>query len=356
MQNGIVNKRIHTMEQLPTYNQLKDLIPLTEKGRKTVERARKDVEDILNGKDSRFLIITGPCSVHDYKEAIEIANGLSFLAEKYKDKMVILMRVCLDKPRTKVGWCGFFNDPKLDGSCDMVYGYKNGRKLMGEILEMGLPIACELLTPVNFHIVSDMVSYAWVGARTVASPETRKASSGLSVPVGVKNPNGSDDITDALNAMEVITHPGVFPGPDDDGVLCRILTNGNPNPNLILRGGKSGPNYKTENISGFVKELKSRGLPENIIVDCSHGNCENDYNKQLEVFEYLVDQRVKGLNPNVVGVMIESYLDGGKQDKELKLGEAGSKEKVKPRLSVTDACISGLELENALATAYQKLS
>ncbi len=352
----MTNIRIHAMERLPTFSFLNDLIPLTIKGQQTVERGRLDVTNILKGLDKRFLVIAGPCSIHDYREAIEIAYKINKLAEKYKDKIVVLMRVCLNKPRTKKDWCGYFNDPKLDGSCDMVYGYKNGRKLMSEIIEMGLPIACELLIPVDFHIVSDMVSYAWVGARTIASPETRNASSGLSVPVGIKNSNRTDDITDALNAIEFVTHPSTFSGPDDDGLPCRILTNGNPDPNLILRGGKSGSNYDTETVSGFVQELKSRRLPENIIVDCSHGNCEGDYHKQLEVFEYLVDQRVRGLNPNVVGVMIESYLDEGKQDKGLKLGELGSKEKVKPRLSVTDACISEIDLESALASAYLKLS
>jgi 3-deoxy-7-phosphoheptulonate synthase len=344
------------MKPLPTFNDLKDLIPLTAKRQNTVERGRLDVTNILKGVDKRFLVIAGPCSIHDYKEAIEVAYKISVLAERYKDKMVILMRVCLNKPRTKKDWCGYFNDPKLDGSCDMIFGYKNGRKLMSEIIEMGLPIACELLIPVDYHIVSDMVSYAWVGARTIASPETRNASSGLSVPVGIKNPNRTDDITDALNAIEFVTHPSTFSGPNDDGKNCTILTEGNPDPNLILRGGKSGPNYMTEKVNIFAQELKEKKLPENIIVDCSHGNCENDYERQLKVLEYLIDQRVKGLNPNVVGVMIESYLNGGKQDNGLKLGELGSKEKVKSRLSVTDACISESDLENALAAAYQKLS
>ena len=352
----MTNIRIHAMEQLPTFNTLKDLIPLSDVAQKTVEDGRTNVTNILRGHDKRLLVIAGPCSIHNRSEALEIASKMSILAKKYQDKIVIVMRVCLDKPRTKKDWCGFLNDPKLDGSHDISYGYRNGRKLMSEILEMGLPIACELLTPVNFHIVSDMVSYAWVGARTVASPETRNASSGLSVPVGIKNPNGSDNLADALNAMEFVTQPGVFPGPDDDGVFCRILTRGNPNPNLILRGGKSGPNYKGEFILKFVQELRDRKLPDKIVVDCSHGNCEGDHKKQLEVFKYLIDQKAGGLNPNVVGVMIESYLDEGKQDKGLKLGEPGSKEKVKPRLSVTDACISESDLENALAMAYQKLS
>lgn len=352
----MTNIRIHAMEPLPTFNFLKELIPLTEKRQRIVEKGRLDVTNILGDTDKRLLVIAGPCSIHDYGETIEIAQKISTLAKKYSDKMVVLMRVCLDKPRTKKDWCGFLNDPKLDGSHDISFGYKNGRKLMGEILDMGLPIACELLTPINFHIVSDMVSYAWVGARTVASPETRNMSSGLSVPVGIKNPNSTDTITDALNAMEFVTQPGVFPGPDDDGIFCRILTRGNPNPNLILRGGKSGPNYRKEFISKFVQELRDRKLPDKIVVDCSHGNCEGDYKKQLEVFKYLIDQKAGGLNPNVVGVMIESYLDEGKQDKGLKLGESRSKEKVKPRLSVTDACISESDLENALTMAYQKLS
>jgi 3-deoxy-7-phosphoheptulonate synthase len=348
----MTNIRIHAMEQLPTFNNLKDLIPLSDIAQRTVENGRMDVTNILRGVDNRLLVIAGPCSIHDYQEAIEIASKMSVLAKKYKDKIIVVMRVCLDKPRTKKDWCGFLNDPKLNGTHDIAYGYKNGRKLMGEILEMGLPIACELLTPVNFHIMSDMVSYAWVGARTVASPETRNASSGLSVPVGIKNPNGTDTITDALNAMEFVTQPGVFPGPDDDGVFCRIMTIGNPNPNLILRGGKSGPNYKEDFVSKAVQELRVKKLPDKIIVDCSHGNCEGDYNKQVEVAMYIVNQRVSS-NQDVVGLMIESYLDEGRQ--AVKLGEHDSKGKVKPRLSVTDACISQDQLDSLLEEAYKLL-
>jgi 3-deoxy-7-phosphoheptulonate synthase len=348
----MTNIRIHAMEQLPTFNTLKDLIPLSDVAQKTVEDGRTNVTNILRGHDKRLLVIAGPCSIHNRSEALEIASKMSILAKKYQDKIVIVMRVCLDKPRTKKDWCGFLNDPKLDGSHDISYGYRNGRKLMSEILEMGLPIACELLTPVNFHIVSDMVSYAWVGARTVASPETRNASSGLSVPVGIKNPNGSDNLADALNAMEFVTQPGVFPGPDDDGVFCRILTNGNPDPNLILRGGKSGPNYAKEFIDKAVLELRSRKLPDKIIVDCSHGNCDGDYNKQLDVAMYIVDQRISG-NQDVVGLMIESYLDEGRQT--VKLGERDSAGKIKPRFSVTDSCISEGSLELLLEKIYKLL-
>ena len=352
----MINNNIKKVETLPTFNQLKEIFPLNDKSEETIQRGQEEVINILSGKDNRLLVIAGPCSIHSYEESIEIANNLNLLREKYKDKIVILMRVCLDKPRTKKDWCGFFNDPNLDGTCDISLGYKNGRKLMKEITEMGLPVACELLTPANFNMIKDFVSYAWVGARTITSPETRNASTSLIIPVGIKNSNKDDGISDVLNAMDFIRQPSVFPGINNDGILSRIETFGNLNTNLILRGGESGPNYITEKVSGFVQELKSRGLPDKIIVDCSHGNCEGNYHKQLKVLEYLIDQRVRELNPNVVGVMIESYLDEGKQDKGLKLGEPGSREKVKPRLSATDACISESDLEDALAVTFQKLN
>lgn len=350
----MANINIKAMKILPTFSQLKKLFPLTRKAEETIRKGREDVIGILTGKDKRLLVIAGPCSIHSYDEAIEIAKGLSEAAQKYSEKMVILMRVCCDKPRTKRDWCGWFSDPNLDGSHDIALGYKMGRKLMLEIAEMGLPIACELLTPNNFHVVSDVVSYAWIGARTITSPETRNAGSGLSVPVGIKNANVNDEITDALHAMDYVRHPGFFTGFNNGGRFCLISTKGNPHPNLILRGGKSGPNYKTDIVEGFVCELRKRELPDKVVVDCSHGNCEGDYKRQLEVLDYLINARVLG-DENVVGVMIESYLKEGKQSKDLKLGVAGSRERVEPGLSVTDACISKSDLENALATMFQKL-
>jgi 3-deoxy-7-phosphoheptulonate synthase len=348
----MINNNIKKVETLPTFNQLKESFPLSSKSEETVQRGKEEVVKILLGEDNRFLVIAGPCSIHSYEEAIEIANSLNVLKEKYKDKIVILMRVCLDKPRTKKDWCGFFNDPSLDGTCDISSGYKEGRRLMSEITEMGLPIACELLTPANFNMIKDFVSYAWVGARTITSPETRNASTGLSIPVGIKNSNKDDSISDVLNAMDFIRQPSIFPTISDDGIFSKIETLGNLNTNLILRGGKSGPNYQTENVTGFVEDLNKLNLPNKIIVDCSHGNCEGDYKKQIDVVDYLIKERGSGVSNNVVGIMIESYIDGGKQNKDLKLGKIDSKEKIEPRLSLTDACISESDLEKVLEGIY----
>lgn len=357
--DDMANVRIKKMERLPTFNQLQRLFPLSSVARRTVEKGRKDIINILSGIDKRLLVLVGPCSVHDYDEMLEISYRNSLLAKKYIDKMVLVERVCLDKPRTKKDWPGFLNDPKLDGTYDIPFGYKRGAKLMSKILDMELAISCEVLTPISFHILSNRVSFSWVGARTVTSPDVRNAASGVrntasgvSVPIGIKNSNGSDNITDALNAMEFVTKPGVFPGPDDDGVCCRVVTKGNPNPVLILRGAKSGPNYKEEFVSMAVQELKKRGLSEKIIVDCSHGNCGGDYRKQVDVARDVVRQRVSG-NHNLVGLMFEGYHEGGKQT--VKLGEKDSRKKVKPRLSVTDACLPQDDLEKLLEEIYLTL-
>jgi 3-deoxy-7-phosphoheptulonate synthase len=337
------NTQIKIKGKLPTFNELQKELPLSETAKNQILLARDTVENILTGKDGRILLIVGPCSIHNVDEAYQYAKLLKTWAEKHPQAFV-MMRVCCDKPRTKKDWRGIFNDPNLDGSHDLAKGFRISRKLMVDICELGLPIACEALSPANFHVVSDIVSYAWVGARTGSSPDVREMTSGLSMPVGVKNSNESDSLDSALHAIDFARHSSTFAGPDNDGVMSIIETTGNTCPHLILRGGKSGPNYGKDKQIEAVEALTKSHLIYRFVVDISHGNCNKDYLKQIQVLQELVKCRT----PQMVGVMVESYLNSGKQNGCL-LGTPEGPFGLKPGLSVTDACLGWDETAMALS-------
>lgn len=350
----MTNVNVKSIRPLPSFNELKRDYPLTEKAKATVVSARESVSAILKGENqSQHLLIVGPCSVHDYEETLAYARQLMELQQKYGDRFLFLMRVCCDKPRTKKDWRGFFNDPDLDGTCDMDKGFRYARQLMLAINELGLPVACEALSDKSFNVVSDLVSYAWIGARTVTSPDVRDLATGLSMPVGIKNSNADDHFDSALNAIEFALHPSVFAGPDDDGKISCVRTSGNPQPHLILRGGKSGPNYDLKHIRRASAELRASHLPERLIVDCSHGNAKGDEKNQIDVLVYLAHKLAAGERA-IAGFMLESYLSGGKQDKETckLLGTQEGASRVKPGLSVTDSCLSFADTTKLIEQVY----
>ena len=338
---------------LPSFNELSKEIPLSTSVKKLVIGSRETICDIIRGVDNRQLLIVGPCSVHNPDETLRFARLIAGLMKIKQDKYFIVMRVCFDKPRTKKDWPGFMSDPYLDGTYDTVYGYKTTRKLMVDILDLGIPIACEMLDMNNYNIVSDTVSYAWIGARTVASPVTRILASGITAPVGVKNSNSKDTFEDATNALDVITKPGVFTGPGDDGYHCRIPTKGNAYAHIVLRGGNRGPNYQTRHVEKIRMELVSAGFIDRVLIDCSHGNSNGDYKKQINIFLNIA-RRIAKKEGGIIGVMLEVYLDGGKQS--VKLGVAGANTSIKPNLSVTDKCLSFSEFELAFQKALNLLS
>ncbi|MFA7252784.1 MAG: 3-deoxy-7-phosphoheptulonate synthase [Candidatus Paceibacterota bacterium] len=331
------NTRIRKVKRLPSFNDLKKDIPLSGIARETVISSRQAIEDILSGKDKRILLLCGPCSVHDVKEAILLAKKMVPLIKRYRKQFLIVMRFCFDKPRTKNDWPGIASDPWHDGTYDVAFGHELCRRTMMTILDLGVPFACEMLDQNNYHMVSDLVSYAWIGARTVSSPVTRRVASGVSVPLGIKNSNKDDTITEVLNALDTITQPSVFTGTDDDGQLSRLPTDGNRDAHLILRGGKSGPNYHQEYLQQSSAELAKAGYCPKVLIDCSHGNSGGDYTKQSGVFLSGL-KRIKNGEPNILGFMIEAYHNGGKQN-GVRLGTVEARGKLKPLLSVTDACI-----------------
>ena len=267
---------------------------------------------MLEGADARPLVIVGPCSVHDVEAALEYSARLLRVSERLADALLVVMRVYFEKPRTTVGWKGLINDPHLDGSEDIPTGLTIARSLLLEIAELGMPAATEFLDPIAPQYTGDLVSWAAIGARTTESQTHREMASGLSMPVGFKN--GTDGGLDvAINAMQAAAKPHSFLGVDSAGRVAVIRTQGNPTGHLVLRGGSRGPNYHAEHVAAAAARLDALGLPAKVLVDCSHGNCGKDVRRQAEVAEDVTAQVASG-SQHVLGVMLESNLNAGRQD------------------------------------------
>lgn len=350
----MTNVRISRSTRLPSPRKLAKEFPMLEKVARNIIRIRRNIANVLVGKSSsdKILIIVGPCSVHCPVAAYEYAKKLSVLAKRVQGRITIMMRVCGDKPRTSKAWPGYMFDPRLDGSFDMVSGYREMTKLMSKITELGLPIATEALHRAAFNVVSRFISYAWIGARTIADPEKRDMASGLSMPVGMKNPDHGP-LKTAINAIDYARCPGVFEGPDDNNVVSINRTKGNSHPHLILRGSSSGPNHCSESVRSACEMLKDAGLIDRLIIDCSHGNAEGNYQKQIAVAHSVVDQIIAG-ETGIAGLMIESYLLGGKQ-KDNVIGTPEGAQNANPRQSQTDACLSWEDTEKLILDIYEKL-
>ncbi|MFN6970958.1 MAG: 3-deoxy-7-phosphoheptulonate synthase, partial [Rheinheimera sp.] len=271
---------------------LKRVLPLSENGALFVQKARKEIADIIHGRDPRLLVVTGPCSIHDPVAAMDYARRLKELQMQYSDSLYIVMRVYFEKPRTTVGWKGYINDPHLDDSFDLETGLTRGRELLLQLVEMELPTATEALDPISPQYLSDLISWAAIGARTVESQTHREMASGLSMPVGFKN--GTDgNLNIALNALQSAASPHTFIGINQRGEVALVQTAGNPDGHIILRGGTK-PNYDAESINAAVEQLQKLNLPTAIVVDCSHGNSNKDHNRQGQVAEAVVAQRQLG--------------------------------------------------------------
>jgi len=329
--NQIMNVHIRTMKPLPTFNQLAAFVPLSTRARQTVLEAQDTIPKILRGEDKRLLVVVGPCSIHDLRSARVYAEKLADLRQKLADRLYIVMRVCGDKPRTGKDWEGFFNDPHMNNSCDIAYGRQGIRHLMQDVNALGLPVGAEVLDADNTHCTSDLLGYAWVGARTVQSQDHRKLASGLTAAVGFKNPTHGP-IDAAVAAISFARHSSCFSGPDGDGVMCRIETTGNPASHLIMRGSDSGPNYADMHLAHAEERLGAGSIATGIVIDCSHKNAQGDYRNQKAVLKSVAESRKAG--KRVAGVMIESYLEEGRQSIKIPQN-IGS---VDPNVSVTDAC------------------
>ncbi len=334
------------LEPIDSPEAIKADIPSTQKAAENVLMGRQELRNALAGKDFRLVVITGPCSIHDSKAALEYASRLAALKERVKGELLVVMRVYFEKPRTTVGWKGFINDPKLDGSEDINLGLRKARELFIQINEMGLTTATEFLDPIIPQYTADLVSWAAIGARTTESQTHREMASGLSMPVGFKNStDGSLQV--ALDAMVSARHSHSFLGIDQMGRTAIVRTRGNPDVHLVLRGGPGKPNYSAPHIAFAKSSLLNTAPARPIVVDCSHGNSEKDYRRQPLVFKDLVDQVAKG-EKAILGMMLESHLNEGTQ-------KVGPPESLRYGVSVTDGCIDWKTTETLLAEASQRL-
>ncbi|CAM5506963.1 phospho-2-dehydro-3-deoxyheptonate aldolase [Streptomyces spiroverticillatus] len=317
---------------LPTPDELRAQIPLSALAKKTTALARRDIARILTGKDDRKVVIVGPCSVHDPDAALGYAERLSALAAETRDQLLVVMRVYVEKPRTRVGWKGLLSDPRLDGSYDLPSGLGLARGLMAQIAGTGLPVASEFLDPLAPHYLADAVAWGAIGARTVQSQVHRQMTSGLGMPIGFKNATGGG-VQDAVDAVVSASHAHVYPGLRGDGRAAVVATPGNPDGHVVLRGGSNGPNYGPEAVAEALAELAAAGLPQHLIVDVSHGNSNKDHERQPLVVSDLA-HRIAAGEQGLAGVMIESFLAPGRQDLEL-----GRTDRLVYGQSVTDACV-----------------
>jgi 3-deoxy-7-phosphoheptulonate synthase len=320
--------------------------PVTPEIAKTVIAARTAIENIEQGKDDRVVMLVGPCSIHDEEAGLEYAKRLAVLAEEVKDKIVVVMRVYFEKPRTTVGWKGLINDPNLDGTFDMQTGLTRARAFLIDVLNLGLPAGTEFLDPFTPQYLADLISWGAIGARTTESQTHRQMASGLSMPIGYKNGTGGT-LQIAVDAMVAARSPHAFLGIDLDGRASVVNTAGNKAQHLILRGGASGPNYDEESVIMASSLLKGAGLRPNVVIDCSHANSNKDHNRQPIVFRDAIQQRTDG-NKGVIGLMLESHLNEGNQS----LGDPAD---LKYGVSITDACINWETTEELLHEAHANL-
>lgn len=341
------NIHIVSQETLLTPRSLREEIPISEKATDTVLLGRETIQNILDRKDPRIFVITGPCSIHDLNSAMEYAKRFRQLAKEVSETIYLVMRVYFEKPRTTVGWKGFINDPDLNDSFNITKGLHLGRQLLLDLAEMGIPTATEALDPVTPQFIGDLISWTAIGARTAESQTHREMSSGLSTPVGFKN--GTDGSLDTcVNAMQSALAPHSFLGIDSEGRTAITHSTGNPYSHVVLRGGRNGPNYDSVNIALTEQALEKAGLPYNIVVDCSHANSNKNPQLQPLVMDNCIRQITEG-NQSIVGLMIESHLNEGNQNISANIDE------LQYGVSVTDGCVNWETTEKMLRNAHQLL-
>lgn len=329
---------------LASPEELRQQLPLSAALAHRVQQQREQVRAILNGEDSRLLVVIGPCSIHSIDEALEYAERLARLSSQVSEHMLLAMRIYIEKPRTTVGWKGLLYDPHLDGSADMAQGLQLSRQLMLRMLELDLPVATELLQPLAASYFDDLLSWAAIGARTSESQIHREMVSGLELPVGFKN--GTDgSVGIALDAMRSAAHAHQHFGLDQQGRAALVETQGNPDTHLVLRGGYSGPNYDAKSIAQACAAMRQAGLDASLMVDCSHANSGKDPQVQPQVLQSVLAQRAAG-ERSLRAVMLESNLMDGQQAlcDNLQYG-----------VSITDGCLGWSKTEQMLLDAVQQL-
>ncbi len=339
------NLNIQSRDILSTPGSIRSELPLSVESIHRVLDSRKEIQDILDGKSRRLMVIVGPCSIHNPEGALEYARKLKVLADKVRDRVMVVMRVYFEKPRTTIGWKGMIYDPDLNSSYNIEKGIFMSRKLLLKIVEMGLPVATEMLDPILAQYIADAVSWTAIGARTTEAQTHRQLASGLSMPVGFKNAtDGSVQV--ALDAISTARSQHSFIGVLEDGHVGVFRTAGNRYGHIVLRGG-IWPNYASEHVAFLKVAMEKAGLPANIVVDCSHANSGKKHENQHIVFEDILGQIEAG-ETAVKGVMLESYLKPGKQ-------KICADCPPDPAISITDDCIGWEETEALIRQAYDRL-
>ena len=322
-------------------------IPRTASQEAFVVESRDQIREIIWGRQARWLLIVGPCSIHDPHAGLEYAARLRRLIERVEERILIVMRCYFEKPRTSIGWKGLIMDPGLDGSHDIPEGLRLARRFLRKVIDLGVPTATELLDPITPQYIADLISWSAIGARTTESQTHRQMASGLSMPLGFKNATPGT-LAPAIHAIRAAREPQRFLGISGDGVASAVSTKGNPDCHLVLRGGHNGPNYTPEHVAEAERLLGEAGLQPSIVIDCSHDNSGRDPERQPEVFCDVVGQRAAGTT-SIIGAMLESNLVGGKQpfpnpEGRLIYGQ-----------SITDGCIDWETTERIVQDAAEKL-
>jgi len=337
----VSDTRVVAYEPLLSPAALLDELPLGDGTAATVERSRAEVRAVLDGADDRLLVVAGPCSVHDPVAALDYAGRLARLREEFGSELLVVMRVYFEKPRTVTGWKGLINDPGMDGSHDVHRGLRLARRLLLDVVRLGLPVGCEWLDPVTPQYLADAVTWGAIGARTTESQVHRQMASGMSMPVGFKN--GTDgDVQVAVDACRASAAGHTFFGVTHVGAAAVVTTAGNPDTHVILRGGRSGPNYRAEYVSKALDLISGAGLPRRVMVDASHGNSGKDHRRQVVVADAIAGQVADG-ECGLTGVVLESFLRAGRQ-------EPGDPAGLVYGRSVTDACMDIDSTAEVLAT------
>lgn len=306
------NLRIKGIRPLVSPAILMEQLPLTSERATLVQQSRRVTSRILTGEDDRLLVVVGPCSIHDASAALEYAGRLAELAPALASELMLVLRVYFEKPRTTVGWKGLVNDPLADGSYAVNEGLRIARGLLLDVLDLGLPAGCEFLDPITPQFIADAVSWAAIGARTTESQVHRNLASGLSMPVGFKN-GTSGDIQIAIDAISAASYPHHFMSVTEQGHAAIVETRGNRDTHVILRGGRSGPNFDEASVNSVLSLLRDAGHLPSLMIDASHGNSSKDYRRQPLVAHEVARQIAAG-QPGITGIMLESFLVDGRQE------------------------------------------
>jgi len=313
-----------------------------------VQRDRQ-IKDVFEGKDDRFLLIIGPCSADNEASVCDYIGRLARVQEKVADRIIIIPRIYTNKPRTTGGgYKGMVHQPDPEKKTDLYEGIKAIRKLHIKALqEFGMPAADEMLYPENYVYLADVLAYNAIGARSVEDQLHRLTASGVNTPVGMKNPT-SGDLSVMLNSITAaqMAHSFIYN-------KWEVKTAGNPYAHAILRGavntqGRNIPNYHYEDLIGLAREYEKRDLKNPaIIVDTNHANSSKRFFEQPRIAgEVLRSRRYDDvLRKMIKGLMIESYLEEGRQDVG---GSVYGK-------SITDACLGWVDSEKLIYDIAESL-